>query len=226
MLALCVLVRGNVDFTPEYVLRLRDALKRTLPRPHRLVCLTDQPGDMPVGVDVVQVDTPHGFPGWWSKLELFNPRHGLSGRAVYYDLDTVLVADQTPVSDYSCERMALIPHSGSWLGRGGRVTVPRYNSSVMVIDDVESHHDLYREWHVGVASRLWGDQDWIAERMPHETVMPLAWFPRISELEVTYTMDGVEAQSVLVNNGVRVVLCKKPKNHEALSHVRWLKGLW
>nr|WP_145924153.1 hypothetical protein [Halomonas elongata] len=38
----------------------------------------------------------HGWPGWWSKLELFRP-HG--GDLLYLDLDTVVRGDLQPLID-------------------------------------------------------------------------------------------------------------------------------
>lgn len=34
-----------------------------------------------------------GYSGWWNKLQLFDPIHSLGQRAIYFDLDTLIVND-------------------------------------------------------------------------------------------------------------------------------------
>ncbi|MCL4823130.1 MAG: hypothetical protein KJZ57_02820 [Anaerolineales bacterium] len=71
----CVLRSGG-DYGPEHV----RWLARQVPD---LVCLSDVP--VP-GVETVGMR--YGFPGWWSKLELFS--EVLDGDLMYFDLDTVV----------------------------------------------------------------------------------------------------------------------------------------
>lgn len=71
----CVLRSGG-DYGPEHV----RWLAKQVPD---LVCLSD------VWVDNVEtVRMRYGFPGWWSKLELFSDV--LDGDLMYFDLDTVV----------------------------------------------------------------------------------------------------------------------------------------
>lgn len=74
----CVLRSGG-DFRPEHVQLLAQQVAG-------LVCLSDV--DVP-GVETIPLR--HGWPGWWSKMELFRP--DLSGDLLYFDLDTVIVGD-------------------------------------------------------------------------------------------------------------------------------------
>ena len=82
----CVLRSGG-DYGPEHV----RWLAKQVPG---LVCLSDVP--IP-GVDVAPM--LYGFPGWWSKLELFSG--AFSEDLMYFDLDTVVFdvpkVDQTTV---------------------------------------------------------------------------------------------------------------------------------
>lgn len=79
----CVLRTGG-DYEPAHVQALRDGVARNLRAPHRFVCLTDHPR---VGGDTLPLRM--GWPGWWSKIELFDGR--LRGPVVYADLDTIVV---------------------------------------------------------------------------------------------------------------------------------------
>lgn len=78
MTPICVLRSGG-EFTPAHV----QWLAAQVPG---LVCLSDV--EVP-GVPVIPLR--YGWPGWWSKLELFRP--GIEGDLLYLDLDTVVLGD-------------------------------------------------------------------------------------------------------------------------------------
>lgn len=83
----CVLKSGG-DFSPQYVSRLKSMIDRNTTMPHRFVCLTD----MNVPCDSIRLT--EGFPGWWSKLELFKPGQFNNGdTVVYFDLDTIIMGN-------------------------------------------------------------------------------------------------------------------------------------
>jgi hypothetical protein len=212
----CLLVRGHVGFTPEYVFRLRSMVARTLRQPHRFVCFTDQPDRFRNSVDTITIKAPPGCFAWWAKIELFNARHGLKGRVLYLDLDVLIVRSLASVAGQQERPFALVPHAGQWQGKGRQVTIPRYNSSVMVYEVCDRLALLYDRWTPSVAARLWGDQDWIAENFPHEHTMPVEWFPRFSEVRDPPAWPPA----------ARVVLCKKPKNHVALQTWPWFDQIW
>lgn len=71
----CVLKTGGI-YTAAHVERLREMI------PHPVVCLTDD-------LDVAEPKLPlkYGWPGWWSKLEIFE--HDF-GRVCYFDLDVTI----------------------------------------------------------------------------------------------------------------------------------------
>lgn len=72
---LCVLRSGG-DFKPEHVQRLAKQVPE-------LVCLSDVPVE---GVKTIPL--LYGWPGWWSKLEIFRPN--IEGDVFYLDLDTLV----------------------------------------------------------------------------------------------------------------------------------------
>jgi len=82
----CVLRSGGV-YTAEWVQNLRHGVAGNM-GPHRFVCLTDTPMTVEQhGVEVIAL--ANGWPGWWSKIEMFRP--GLfDGPVLYIDLDTVI----------------------------------------------------------------------------------------------------------------------------------------
>lgn len=208
----CVLVRGHVAFTPEYVARLRSMVARNIDRPYRFVCLTDRPEQLPPEVEAVPIVHWKSLKGWWAKINLFRP--GLfTGRVLYLDLDVLIVSPLNAIIDFPA-RMALVPDGApKFQGQGELKTVHRYNSSVMVWD-APVGNQLFENWKPDIAARLWGDQDWIGEQMPNEATMPASWFPRISEAQPPWPKE------------TKVVLVKKPKNHLAASRWKWFEEAW
>jgi hypothetical protein len=209
---LCVWVKGQVAYSPDYVQRLKAMVSRQMDRPYRFVCLTDRPWEL-AAVDTIPITGPGALKGWWSKVRCFDAGLRLSGRLLYLDLDSLIVGPLAPILDYP-SRFALVPPGGTFEGKGPLKVVTRFNSSVMVWD-ADHNHRLFDDWTPLVSERLWGDQDWIGEQMPGADTMPADWFPRISQL-------GQERPSA----EAKVVLMKTPKNAEAAERWAWVKAIW
>lgn len=211
----CVWVRGNVPYTAEYVERLAAMARKALGGPVRVVCLTDQPERVPESVEPRTICPMPGVAGWWAKLHLFNPANGLSGRVLYLDLDTLVVGDLAPIVHWPAA-FATIPDGGSaFKPKDGKTVIKRFNTSVMVFD-AGVYPDLFSGFSLAVASRLWGDQDMLAERHPEAAMLPAAWFPRLS---------GIGASGAIPAEA-KVVLSKKPKNIEAAKQWPWFNAIW
>ena len=91
----CVYKTGGV-YTREYVNRLRHSVAANLHWPHQWVCLSDDP-------EVATHALHENLPGWWSKFELMTLT---GGRVLYFDLDTVIHGDITPLA--YVERLTLL----------------------------------------------------------------------------------------------------------------------
>lgn len=89
----CVLKSGGI-YTPEWVRKLRDGVKKHLSIEHRFVCLSD----VPVPCD--RIPLVENFPGWWSKIELFR-RGVFRGPVVYFDLDTIPVGSIDKIGSHA-----------------------------------------------------------------------------------------------------------------------------
>lgn len=209
----CVWVQGHLPYPVEYVSRLHAMTRRWIQRPFDFVCLTDTPKAVPSGITAVQIPNPNPLKGWWSKVRLFDASLGFSGRMLYFDLDTLLVDDVDAIIDYP-SMFALAPHAGTFNGKRGLQVVKRFNSSVMVWEAGTQDY-LYRDWTPEVSHVLWGDQDYIGLVSPDSSAMPAEWFPRLSG----FRWPDVPA-------GAKVVLCKKPKNDEAVKTYSGFAEAW
>lgn len=152
----CVLRSGGA-YRAEHVLGLMAQVQHWLPKA-RFACLSDVP------VPCERVPLESDWPGWWAKVELF--RH-FKGRTLYLDLDTVIVADPSPLvtGEFCMIRNWVYPEllaSGvmSWSGDYSHIT----SAFEPVADRVMAEY---------VTREKWGDQAFIAEHAGN--VRPFPW---------------------------------------------------
>lgn len=133
----------------EYVANLFRGIARHMPEEWRGVCLTDDPGCVPYGVEAAEV--PGGLIGWWSKMALFRPGMFRSGeRVVYFDLDTVIVGDLSDLASYR-GRFAMLRDVAS----------SPYGSGIMAFE-AGACNRIWTEWEAkGRPRDRFGDQKWI-----------------------------------------------------------------
>lgn len=93
MLTVACVLKASGIYDASWVARLRDGVARHLKQPHRFVCLSD------VDVPCERIPLVHGWPGWWSKIELFK----LEGPVLFFDLDTAIVGDLSDVASQADE---------------------------------------------------------------------------------------------------------------------------
>lgn len=220
MTVACVFVRGNYPYTIDYVVRLERMTRRYLARPFRFVCLTDQPAAVrAAGIDAIEIPTYDVAQAFWHKVQLFNPAIGLTGRVLYLDLDVLVVAPLDPLVETGAPLTCAADVFGKGQGppvRGamaGRATIQKHQGSVIVFD-VGAVSDLFTAWTPALADYYYGCDDWMSDRYPDAPVLPLAWFPRISQVQPPWPAEA------------KVVFVKKPKNHIAAQQWSWFEPLW
>lgn len=100
----------RATFTAEHVNTLRRMVARNYAKPHRVICITEDPAGLDAGVDVVPLWDDHravpnptggGRPSCYLRLKLFDPSIGslLGDRFVMLDLDCVVTGDLSPLFD-------------------------------------------------------------------------------------------------------------------------------
>lgn len=180
MIFLCVLKKGG-QYTARHVERLRAML------PAPVICLTDD-----AAVAEPTVPLAKGWPGWWSKLEMFF----LKGSFVYFDLDVTIqhldwLAALKPGQFYAM--------ADAWQPGGCPV-----NSSVLVWNGPRL--DLVADFTAALAHHAGGDQDWIWRHLhgDFELIQPPA--------VVSYKKHGTPKEAgVIVYHG-------KPKPWDIPNH--------
>ena len=106
------------------------------------------------------------WPGWWSKISLFEPGR-FNGRTLYLDLDTTPCGPLADLAEMEYDFIA----ARDWLTLG-------INSSVMAWTPSERTERIYTEFVAdpdGIMSRHHGDQTYIHAMMPDAQVFPRRW---------------------------------------------------
>jgi hypothetical protein len=98
------------SFGPETVNVLRSMVRRWYPKPHRFICVTDDPAGIEPGIEIVPLwsqfadlanpNAPSG-PSCYRRLRMFSAEAGemFGPRFVSLDLDCVITGDLTPLWD-------------------------------------------------------------------------------------------------------------------------------
>ncbi|WP_050523731.1 hypothetical protein [Pseudorhodobacter wandonensis] len=100
-------------YPAEYVNVLYNAVKRHLPGTFRFVCLTDDSSGFEEGIESypipdIGLENHHWYNGAWPKFSLFSSDlYGLSGRALFIDLDMVILQDLTPFFEVEGDLVAI-----------------------------------------------------------------------------------------------------------------------
>lgn len=189
MLTVACVLKGGGEYKPDHVARLRDGVAEHLTIPHEFVCMSDVP------VPCRRLFIQHGWPKWWSKLELFRAEL-FDGPVLYIDLDSLIVG--------SLDGLAL-GHTFTvlrnfWAPAGSR----RIGSGLMAWNADLSH--IYRQFvcapkgymDAGVTKENLGDQGFIEQysRVPFDY-----WQDKHPGKVVSYRRDclrGVPPESSVV----------------------------
>ncbi len=84
--------KSGGDYDIRYVVALANELVKYVKVPYKFYCLTDQPTE--VAPYAIPIKLKHGWPGWWSKLEIFNKEQIFNRSTdvvLYLDLDVLLL---------------------------------------------------------------------------------------------------------------------------------------
>jgi hypothetical protein len=193
-------VKVGTLYGPEYVNRLAAMVARNTTRAHRFVCLTDDPRGLTC--EFLPVDTD--LTGWWAKLALFKDRV-FGERVIYLDLDTVICGNIDFLFDYT----------GPFAILRSFLPPSRYGSAVMSF--IPGLGYLWNDFTRDVMARLYGDQDWIEERVPAvdcwQDIAPGA----IGSYKVDGLEDGPKDFAIVCFHG-------EPKPHDVTEG--WVGDVW
>ena len=217
----CVLRSGG-DYTVTDVERLWAGVTRGMGgHPHRFVCFSDVP------VPCERVPLMYGWPGWWSKMELFRPRVFTPTDVVLYlDLDVVVTGRLTGLFTH-------IPgqHNRYFAALRDWLKPDIYNSTVMVWrGDYTGMLDAWREdapvvlprYYTSRGARRPGDQEFITDYLTgHMRMHPAVVQRQINALsfKVHHVQDGLPPETDLV------CFHGQPRP-AAVAHLPWMREFY
>lgn len=165
-----VCVEVGTKFPAHYVHRLQSMVARHLSVPHRFCCITDKPSRYDsIGSGIWAVEPRRALPGWYSKINLFDPEIFPPGaRVIYFDLDVIISGSLDPFA--ACGEPFIM------IREFNAKPAAAHNSSVMswLVPYAE---DVYSKFADDWMERSWGDQECIWAIMGNDRVWdwPDAW---------------------------------------------------
>lgn len=168
-------------YPAAYVNVLHSACRNHLDGDFRFVCLTpDESGDFDDGIEVLPIpDLGYGEQHWrsgaWPKLSVFlQDLHGLTGRAVFIDLDSLVVGDLAPLFEGSGFRA--IGGGPEWKP-GGNPVDPPLLTGVFAFDLGAYGHipDAFQVDQDGAFEECKLEQVFVEKHMPEWKPWPTDW---------------------------------------------------
>ncbi len=187
----CVNVENYQGCGEEYVAALKRMVTANATRPYKFYCMTESKER-----------------GWWAKLELFKGGIFPDGdRVVFFDLDTLIVANIDDIMDYDGPLAAMRPY------RGGGGTI----SSCIMAWEAGKYNYIYDKWIAANRPLHPGGDDWWHNQVEYRS----AGINRLYDGIVSYKFQckaGLPA-------GARIVcFMRQPKPHNCTAP--WVQQIW
>lgn len=178
----CCLKYGTA-YPADYANVLFNAVRKSIRRKFRFLCLTDQPEGLLPGIEALTIPdlglrSEQWFVGGvWPKLGIYDRHfHGLKGRMLFIDLDMVVLRDIDSFFEEPGHFIGI--DAGPGWGRRPASTVPPQLGSGIVAFDVGAHGmlaDRFRADRDGVMSRFRTEQAFTAATLPDIRFWPDGW---------------------------------------------------
>jgi hypothetical protein len=127
---LIICMKWGTKYAPEYVDRLYSMVRRHLVGDFRFICLTDDSHGIRSDVEcysLLPLDLPRGIPerGWTKLTSFAEDLHGLSGTALFLDVDVVIVGSLDEFFEYPGDFLIIHDYKRPWRVTGNS-SVYRY----------------------------------------------------------------------------------------------------
>jgi hypothetical protein len=166
-------LKHGTKYSPDYVNKLYNMVKRNCTVEFEFVCLTDDP----TGLDpqIKTIPLPGNLQGWWCKPYMFSKDLPIKGTILYMDLDVVVAGKLDKLFTYQPNHWCTIRD----FTRAMRPDWKKYNSSVVRFKTGELHKvwEDFQADQQNIQRRLHGDQDWLYEATQNNQAMfyPDSW---------------------------------------------------
>jgi hypothetical protein len=164
-----ICMKWGSKYGPEYVNRLASMVRRHLARPHRFVCMTDDPSGLDTGIDARPLpgfSDPGGPERGWRKISCFRrPLHDLEGPTLFIDLDVVVVGALDPFFEHSGRFLIIKDWKRPWRPTG--------NSSVYRFE-AGAHEDILERFlldHASIRREVRNEQEYISRELHRQGIL-------------------------------------------------------
>lgn len=90
------------QFSPYWVAKLKDMVSKNTTHDFDFVCLSNFPKSK-FRDDIIVNPLKQNWPGWWSKVELFNKKLPFNERILYLDLDHIIIDNIDPIIEFPAD---------------------------------------------------------------------------------------------------------------------------
>jgi len=154
-----VCLKYGTKYSAEYVNKLYNGVKRNLTVPFEFVCYTEDSNGIDPSIRVEPLPLMPGVTGWWYKPMFFNPKLGLNGTILFFDLDVVIFRNIDYLFTYEPNKFCIIRDFNRHVIRNYN----KFNSSIFRLT-TGMHQHVYKDFAKNPSmqiKRFQGDQDWI-----------------------------------------------------------------
>lgn len=215
-----VCVKWGDLYGPEYVNKLYRAVERNTTLDFQFTCFTDDPND--VDNEVACRDLPASrLTGWWNKMYLFSSDTRITDRILYFDLDTVIVANIDEYMTFDGEFLVLRDfYSARTKPKGDRFGSGLMSWQGGTMNQIWS--DFYANWEQN-SKTGGGDQKYLEKVMMGKSVAYWQDFLKQSDV-VSYKVHCREA-SIPPTRASVVCFHGQPRPH-MVSEENWMQKHW
>lgn len=206
---LCVETWGK--FPPHYVFRLKNMVERHLSYPFSFFVITDRPDSTYryIGSGVNPIPMTRSLPGWYSKINLFDPDLARPHvRCLYFDLDVVITD--------SIDALVECPEPFIMIREFNAKPEAAHNSSVMSWM-AGYPKDVFTQFQDDWVERSWGDQECIWTIMGNDRIWD--WPDPWCRSYKWHCQGGRRPE------GMKVCVFHGDPKQDAVSD-RWVKEAW
>ncbi len=169
-------------FVPDYVNVLHSACRRAMAAPFRFICLTDDGAGLDPQIETLPIpdlglaEADWFRPGVWPKIALFDRHfHGLRGRALFVDLDMVIVRGLDDF--FAMDGTVIGTDAGPGWGRKGPPHPPEFGSMIFAYDlgGVPEIAETFRADPAATWTRFRQEQQYVHHMVPGARFWPAPW---------------------------------------------------
>lgn len=165
-----ICLKWGDKYSPDYVNKLYYMVKKSLQRPFKFYCITENSAGLLQNVNILPL-YDDSLTGWWHKLSIYRADfYGLSGTTLFLDLDIVITRSIDDLFDYKPRKTCSIADKGGSKWNVINSSVVRFEIGALnyVWEGFQYNHD----W---IMQNMHGDQDWLGLVVPSVELFPESW---------------------------------------------------